>query len=292
MYANVHGFNQVPPLIELAAAIQTDNKDTQNIDNKTNEAASRASAVYANLRGFNQAAQEVVIYVHNKKPHFAFINETHLNADEPINRLMPTGYKVVSRLDRTANGGGLMIWSRSDLLCDLLDMKEYNTVETSELIAMKHESITHMLGYTNKSSCAHVLIAAVTQYLLDHPDEKIALYGDFNVHNKDWIHSTKTDSGGVLAQEFAELFGLQQAVNFPRRKGNTLDLILSNIDLSAAEMILFGTSDHKSIKIELQVQREIPQVEEQPCIMQWRTAPWKHINGYLKRKFKVWTIDK
>ena len=90
-----------------------------------------------------------------KTPHFAFWNETHLAKEEPINKMMPPGYKVVTRLDRTAHGGGLMMWPRADLLCDALDLKKYNTVEASELIGMKHGGITHLLGYTNKSSSAH-----------------------------------------------------------------------------------------------------------------------------------------
>ena len=125
------------------------------------------------------------------------------------------------------------------MLCDALDLKKYNTVEASELIGMKHDGITHLLGFTNKSSSAHVLVEAIVQYMLDNPNEKVMIYGDFNVHNQEWIHSNTTDSGGILTQEFVELFGLKQIVNFPTRGSNTLDLICSNIDASAAGLMPF-----------------------------------------------------
>ena len=115
--------------------------------------------------------------------------------------------------------------------------------------------------------------------MLDNPNEKVMIYGDFNVHNQEWIHSNTTDSGGILTQEFVELFGLKQIVNFPTRGSNTLDLICSNIDASAAGLMPFGTSDHKAIRVEMQVTSAIPTVLKQADRPQWRTAPWKHTAG-------------
>ena len=206
-------------------AVSGDMDEDTILDQCTNEvcgAASRAVAVYGNVRGFHQAACEIAIYMRAHSPHFGMFCECHLDPGEPLNRLMPHGYKVVARLDRTAHGGGLLMMSRNDLLCDVVDMKEYNTVEHAELIGMKYDSVTHLLGYTNKSNKAHILIDAITQYKLDHPNEKVIIYGDFNVHNMDWVCSTKVDSGGELAQEFAELFGMQQIISFPTRKESTL----------------------------------------------------------------------
>ena len=66
---------------------------------------------------------------------------------------------MVTRLDRIAHNGGL---SRADILCGVLDVKEYNTVEEAKLVAMRQGGITHILGYTNKSCKAGTLCAAVT----------------------------------------------------------------------------------------------------------------------------------
>lgn len=199
--------------------------------------------------------------------------------------MVPTGYKVVTRLDRTAHGGGLLIVSRDELLCDVINMKKHNTVEEAKLVAMKHEGITHILGYTNKSSKAHVLIATLTDYMMDHPGEPILLYGDFNVHNVEWICSDKTDKGGVLAQEFSELFGLTQLVGFTTRGANTLDLILTDVEATATKTMPCGTSDHAAIEVVFATKKKIAEAEERPMRLMWRSAPWDHIRGYLKRRF-------
>ena len=99
--------------------------------------------------------------------------------------------------------------------------------------------------------------------MLDNPSEETAIYGDFNVHNQESIHSNKTDSGGVLAQELVELVGLKQIVDFPTRADNTLDLICSNIDASAAAIMPFGTRDHTTIRVELQIPNAIPTIQKQ-----------------------------
>ena len=132
-------------------------------------------------------------------------------------------------------------------------------------------------------------MAAVTQYRLKHAGEPLILYGDFNVHNQGWICSDKTDAGGILAQEFAEMFGMSQLVNFPTRLENMLDLIFSDAEASAMPNMRFGTSDHKSIGIVFQTKEVIADEEKRPDRLMWRSAPWDHIRGYLKRSFVGWT---
>ena len=253
------------------------------------ETPSEASAVYANVRGFKQAADEIVVYLREREPHFGFFDECHLVKSEPIDMMVPQGYKVVTRLDRTTNGGGLLILSRDDILCDVIDMKDYNMVDESEIVATRQGGITHTLCYTNKSSKAPTLLAALTQYRIDHLGEPLVLYEDFNAHNQDWICSDKTDAGDILAQEFTELFGMSQVVNFETRQSNTLDLVISDVEATAMPSMPFGTSDHKAIQIILCTKETIDEVEKKPSRLMRRSAPWNHAAGYLKRRFARWS---
>ena len=95
----------------------------------------------------------------------------------------------------------------------------------------------------------------------------------------------KTDKGGVLAQEFSELVGLTQLVGFTTRGANTLDLILTDVEATAAKIMPFGTSDHAAIEVVFATKKKIVEAEDRPMRLMWRSAPWDHIRGYLKRRF-------
>ena len=80
--------------------------------------------------------------------------------------------------------------------------------------------------YTPDSARSPRLFDAMLRYHLEHPDRPKIFVGDFNIHNPDWVCSTsKTDKAGLVAQEFCEMYGFNQLVDFPTREGNTLDLI-------------------------------------------------------------------
>ena len=71
--------------------------------------------LYANVRGLRQASGELRKRVVDSQPHLIGLTETHLCKD-PIAGLLPQGYKLVARLDRTNKGGGLLWAAKSHLL--------------------------------------------------------------------------------------------------------------------------------------------------------------------------------
>ena len=71
----------------------------------------------------------------------------------------------------------------------------------------------------------------------------------FTSHNKEWLISkVDTDEGGSIAQEFCELFGFNQYVDFETRSDNTLDLVISPNKGWVVAVANLGTSDHTAIK--------------------------------------------
>ena len=81
---------------------------------------------------------------------------------------------------------------------------------------------------------------------------------------------------------------MQQLVDFATRGSNTLDLIFSDVEADVMPNMPFGTSDHKAIQIGFKTPEKIGEVEKQPARLMWRSAPWNHIKGYLKRRFAGW----
>ena len=66
-------------------------------------------------------------------------------------------------------------------------------------------------------------------------------------------------------------------------------MIISDLDGSAVEAAHLGTSDHVSIKFEIQVEAAIPEDESKAQARNWRKAPWNHIRGEVKRMTAGWT---
>ena len=75
---------------------------------------------------------------------------------------------------------------------------------------------------------------------------RIILAGDFNVHNCQWLNSTRTKVAGEYAEDMCILHGLEQHVTMPTRRNNTLDLIMSDFPLrvTVTTQPPLGASDH------------------------------------------------
>jgi hypothetical protein len=243
---------------------------------------------YSNARGLRQAAGELRQQLSQLRPTFFGLTETHLKGDA-IRPLIPSGYKVAARLDRSVHGGGLLIGAKSHLLVDVLDLQCYNTVEEAELIGISYNSVDYLLCYTPNSHKALKLIQRIENYRLDHPDRQVVFIGDFNVHEPDWIISaTPADAAGIEARDFCEMYGLYQLVGFPTRGDNTLDLVMSTLVGSASPLPNLGTSDHKSMLVTLQVGSAVPESPVSHLVFVWATAPWGHIKAAFRDKLKYW----
>ena len=117
------------------------------------------------------------------------------------------------------------------------------------LVGIRSGDEDYLLCYTPKSSLALRLLIVAQQYMLDNPDRKVVLLGDFNLHNQDWITSCSTDAAGIEAEEMCAMFGLKQLVDFPTREHNTLDLVMSPTPGAATPVEPMGSSDHVSVSI-------------------------------------------
>ena len=111
----------------------------------------------------------------------------------------------------------------------------------------------------------------IDKVLLINPSANVFVFGDFNVHHKDWFtYSSGTDRHGELCYNFSILNDLTQMVNFPTRvpKGDShgrafLDLFLTSDASICSTMDFppFGNSDHVVAQFPLtfhQIQNRIP----------------------------------
>ena len=160
------------------------------------------------------------------------------------------------RLDRYAQGGGVVVWVRDSLPFDHL----------SDTNCHGHEFIWLRLHLDNGQK---VVVCAVYRpgscpgqdvSLLEYPDSvmdqarslgnSVVIAGDLNVHNESWLCSTKTTTAGEYKAELSAFHGLHQHVTQLTRGENTLDLILSDFSETSVEVNVLdpiGASDHATI---------------------------------------------
>ena len=120
----------------------------------------------------------------------------------------------------------------------------------------------------------------VDEVLLINQSANVFVFGDFNIHHKDWLtHSGGTDQPGEPCFNFSISDDLTQMVNFPLRipdfdahSSALLDLFLSS-DTSICSTIAFpplGNSDHVAVSFSIDF----------PSKSQW-DAPFHRIAYFL-----------
>ena len=103
----------------------------------------------------------------------------------------------------------------------------------------------------------------IDEVLSINPSANVFVFGDFNVHHKDWLtYSGGTDRPGELCYNFSISNDLTQMVNFPTQIPDCdshspalLDLFLSsdaNI-CSTMAFLPFRNSDHVAVSVSIQV---------------------------------------
>ena len=116
------------------------------------------------------------------------------------------------------------------------------------------------------------ILSNIDEVFLINPSANVFVFGDFNVHHKDWLtYSGGTDRPGELCYNFSITNDLTQMVNFPTQVPDCdshspalLELFLSS-ETSICSAMAFppmGKSDHVvvsfSIDFPLNSQRDAP----------------------------------
>ena len=99
----------------------------------------------------------------------------------------------------------------------------------------------------------------IDEVLLINPSANVFVFGDFNIHHKDWLtYSGGTDQPGKLCYNFSISYDLTQMVNFPTRIPDCdscspvlLGLLISSDASICSTMAFppFGNSDHVAVSV-------------------------------------------
>ena len=228
--------------------------------------------------------------VHQHSPDIAIVTETKFTSDKfPLAASTFPGYHPPLRLDRTACGGGVAVWTKSNLAVKQLD--QINCYH-HEVIWLRVTLITGqkvVICAVYRSGSASDSDTSLLQYLDSTIDQArsygsyLILAGDFNVHSKNWLNSSRTTPAGDLAEDVCVAHGLVQHVHSPTRGSNILDLVMSNFHDNVKTKVgpPIGASDHATVIIDFPL---FPHREPKTRRVVWRYqhADWPRLRHYFK----------
>ena len=133
----------------------------------------------------------------------------------------------------------------------------------------------------------------IDEVLSINPSANIFVFGDFNVHHKDWLtYSGGTDRPGELCYNFSISNDLTQMVNFPNRIPDCdshspalLDLFISSDANICSTMAfpLLGNSDHVVVSVSIDFPTNSQQDAPFPCIdHDYSRADWDSLRDHLR----------
>ena len=266
------------------------NDSTQTRKKRTN-----LSISFSNIRGLRSNLSEVWNFLETRTPDIFAVSETRLDDNIPSSEVTPDGY-VLHRLDR-APCHGLALFSRPNL--PLVRLTEYEDQEHEYLVFVVHfEGSTLLLFFLYRSPSTNsqifdVLSDKVDSLLGKYPAAEVAVFGDFNVHNIDWlVHSRATDSNGQAAHSFALSQNLSQIVASPTRvpdratdRGYLLDLFLTTNPDSYHHRVSspLGTSDHCVVTVTSNNLLSKPSAPFHRTVYRFSKADWCGFRSFLSQ---------
>ena len=257
---------------------------------------SRFSVSFSNIRGLRSNFAELSQFLSAKSPDVLAVSETRLSSEIPSCEVTPDGY-VLHRLDRSPCHG-LAVFAKPGL--PLVRLTEYEDSNHEFLSFACHlEQTTHLLFFLYRSPSAtsdifDVISDKIDSLLTKYPSAKVSVFGDFNVHNKEWLTFSRTsDSNGKAAEDFALSQNLTQIVDCPTRipdrctndTAHLLDLFLTSHPEIHEHFVSspLGNSDHCVVTVKCKTNISIASVPFHRTVYRYSKADWCNLRSFFSQ---------
>jgi len=225
------------------------------------------------------------------EPDVAIITETKFTSEKvSVADTISPGYHAPFRRDRTGSGGGVAIWVKSTLPVMQLEALSHPDHEMI-WVSVESESKTKLVvcGAYRSGSASPTDVSLIEHLDANLPRARthgahLILAGDFNVHSKEWLGSTKTTQAGEALEDLCATHGLLQHVSEPTRGDNPLDLVMSTFQDPVTTSLLapLGRSDHAIVISEfpsLIPRREAP---TKRTVLRYNNADWGRMRAHFR----------
>lgn len=191
---------------------------------------------FTNICGLNSNLDAVHHHLQSLRPSLFLLTETQVSPNTSHNHLQFPGYELFSSFRLH---GGVCAYLRHDVSCIRASHLESgpDTLWLKVTLKSSTKFICCVYRSPNDNSFREFfesLSGKIDTILSNYPSSEVIVLGDFNVHNKEWLGSAKTDPQGRVAEAFALSNDVTNIIHepkyFPRAPGlspSLLDLFLT-----------------------------------------------------------------
>lgn len=225
-------------------------------------------------------------------------SETFLDPSIKNCEVLPPGFTAY-RIDRNDGWGGAIIICKSSLITDIV----FKSKET-ECIAIKVETYQRPViicsvyrPTNNDTNYLNLLANDLNTLRQKYKTNPIWIGGDFNLPDIDWKNSTTVSH--QYSKEINDTFlnltnecNLVQLINFPTRKDNILDILLTNnSSLLSSISNIPGISDHTAIPVVDILCHPSRQKLPKRKVHLWNRADIPVIKAMIQQKVEEFCLD-
>ena len=207
---------------------------------------------FTNIRGLRSNFVDCESFLESNSPDILALCETNLDDSIDSGNFSVTGYLPLIRKDSSTHMHGLAVYVKEGLpfARDLSLENSADSYLCFRLALLHSVSYFFFLNRSPSSSLCTIfdsISSNIDEVLSINPPANVFVFGDFNVHHKDWLtYSGGTVRLGELCYNLSN--DLTEIVNFP-----LLDLFLSS-DASICSTMAFpalGNSDHVFVSVSI-----------------------------------------
>jgi len=237
--------------------------------------------LYTNAQSLIRKTDELTCLANDLKPDLILVTETWAHQEINSAHLSVDGYEIQPDLRRDrvdtsqGRGGGILVYARSGLSIAALS----NTNPFSQYCAFKVHDVTIYLLYRSPNASAESIENLAG--LIRSAEKNSILIGDFNLPEIDWGAGTAPARMEPVVAAADNTF-MSQLVDIPTHvRGNTLDLVLTNMPdrvPSVEGAGRLGSSDHEMLLVKIKCESSKDVVKE---VFNWRRARWEDMRKEL-----------
>ena len=253
---------------------------------------------FTNIRGLRSNFVDCEAFLESNSPYILALCETNMDDSIDSGNFSVRDYLPLIRKDSSTHMHGLAVYAKEGLPF-ARDLSLENSADSYLCfrLALFHSVSYFFFLYRSPSSslCTvfYFISSNINEVLSINPSANVFVFGDFNVHYKDWLtYSGGTDRPGELCYNFPISNDLTQIFNFPTRIPSCdshspalLDLFISSDTSICSTMALhlLGNSDHVFVSVSIDFPRNSKQ--DNPfhrVAYDYRHADWDGLRDHLR----------
>ena len=248
---------------------------------------------FTNIRGLRSNFVDCESFLESNSPDIRALCETSMDDSIDFGNFSVRGYLPLIQKDSVTHMHGLAVYAKEGLpfARDLSLENSADSYLRFRLVLL--HSVSYFFFLYALCTVFDSISSNIDEVLSINPSANVFVFGDFNVHHKDWLtYSSGTNQPGELCYNFSISNDLTQIVNFPTRIPDCdshspalLDFFLSCHASICSPMAFppLGNSDHVVVSVSI----DFPTNSQQDALFHriaydYSRADWDGLHDHLR----------